>query len=252
MKLEIISGQKGGVGKTLFAHARAAWLDKSGIAWAGADTDTANRFFNKLHPVKVAPIILYDRDGSLAKETALDLVDSIAAKMDAGDVDTYVIDMGAGQLDAFLSVFRKTGLFAEVGAALQLTVFYVITNDIQSVSTLSANMAEFDTVPGTQWIVVRNFIVGETKLYDESKNIRPAMLARNAKEVEMPNLFKEDESLLDGWKAAKVTIDAYAVKFASFSRRALLKGWLNGLYAQFDTIAADLHAKAAETLAKAS
>jgi MinD superfamily P-loop ATPase len=45
MLLVLITGQKGGVGKTTFANLLANWLDRQHVVWRGVDSDAENRFF---------------------------------------------------------------------------------------------------------------------------------------------------------------------------------------------------------------
>src|SRR5450631_19551 len=114
MRLVLITGQKGGVGKTTFANLLSNWLDRQHVIWRGVDSDAENRFFADVNKA-VEKIFLYDHSGRLMESAVNTLVDSIAGAMEDGTTETFVVDMGAGQLHAILGAMRTTGLLGEVG-----------------------------------------------------------------------------------------------------------------------------------------
>lgn len=246
MRLIIVSGQKGGVGKTLFAHSLVSWNRAHGIRFSGIDTDQENKFFAHLHD-EVSQVTLYHADGALDADAIHEIVDAIANAMQGGVVENFIVDMGAGQLNAFIGAFRQTGLFAEAGRSLNLTVAYVITQSVQSLSTLVHNADAFDDVAGAQWVIVRNQVEGPTALYDDSETLRKNMLAKGSIEIEMGDL--RDRTILKDWEQSGLRLEDYMAKSASWSRRATLRSWIGSLQGQFDAHASALRERPAKLAA---
>jgi hypothetical protein len=84
MRLVLITGQKGGVGKTTFANLLANWLNRQHIVWHGVDADAENKFFADVNPGMVEKLFLYDYSGRLVESAINTLVDSIAGAMEDG------------------------------------------------------------------------------------------------------------------------------------------------------------------------
>jgi len=239
VKLVVITGQKGGVGKTLTAQALSTWLRRKQATWRGIDTDQENKFFADANKEEVRPYTLYDTAGRLVDETINDIVDEIAKAVEA-NIDVFVVDMGAGQLQALIGGMRETGLLSELGKSLELTAIYVLTQDVQSLSTLVNNHTILDGLRGTKWIVLLNERDGPVTLYLESDALRPAMAERDASEIQMPNVA--DKSVFRSFNESGLQLDQFLdpARQQSWAQRGRLQVWLDAFTTQFDTLAAHL------------
>lgn len=236
MRLILVTGQKGGVGKTTFTHILTNYLTQAKVRWRGLDTDQENKGFADIYPDQVNGITLYTSEGRLVDETINSVVDEIANAMESGDIDVFVCDMGAGQLNAFMGALRETGLISEVGGQLRMTCAYVIVGTIEILSTLMGNHTLFDDVPAIQWMVVKNEKEGSLSAYDESRELRPAMLSRRAVEVEMPAIA--DKTVLPGWSRSGLTLAAFLEPSNKmpFSARGRLSAWLKAMHSELDRV----------------
>jgi hypothetical protein len=234
VKLVIITGQKGGVGKTLTAQVLATWLRRRNVNWRGADTDQENKFFADVNRQTVRAYTLYDRAGRLVTSATNALIDAIGEALEE-DVDVFVVDMGAGQLQTLMGAMRETAVLDEVGKSLGLTVAYVLIDDVESLSTLHNNQAVLDGL-AAQWVVVKNLRDGPLTLYETSEALRPEMQRRNALEMQLPAL--EDHDVLQAFKLTGLTLEAFAdpVSQQPWSQRGRLKNWLNSVMVQLDSV----------------
>lgn len=239
MKLVVITGQKGGVGKTLTAQALSTWLRRRQVTWRGIDTDQENKFFADANKEEVRPHTLYDTVGRLVDEAVNDIVDEVAKAMNSG-TDVFVVDMGAGQLQALLGGMRETGLLSELGKTLELTAIYVLTQDVQSLSTLVNNYTILDGLRGAKWIVLLNERDGPVNLYLESDELRPAMIERDASEIVMPNV--SDKSVFRSFNESGLQLDQFLdpARQQSWAQRGRLQVWLDALTTQFEKLASHL------------
>ncbi|HTV73904.1 MAG TPA: hypothetical protein VME66_09390 [Candidatus Acidoferrales bacterium] len=235
MKLVIVTGQKGGVGKTLTAQVLATWLRRRNVNWRGADTDQENKFFADVNRQNVRAYTLYDRSGRLVTTAINAFIDAIGEALDDG-VDVFVVDMGAGQLQTLMGALRETAVLDEVGKSVGLTVAYVLVDDVESLSTLHNNQAALDGL-AAQWVVVKNLRDGPLTLYETSEALRPEMQRRNALEMQLPAL--EDRDVLQSFKLTGLTLEAFADPASQqpWSQRGRLKTWLNSALAQLDALA---------------
>lgn len=236
MRLILVTGQKGGVGKTTFTHVLANYLTQADIRWRGLDTDQENKGFADLYPDQVTGITLYTSEGRLVDDAVNGVVDDIANAMESGNIDVFVCDMGAGQLNAFLGALRETGLMSEVGGRLRMTCAYVIVGTVESVSTLMSNCTAFDDIPAIRWMIVRNAKEGSLSDYDNSGKVRPAMRERRAVEIEMPAI--SDKTVLPGWSRSGLTLAAFLEPSnrMPFSARGRLSAWLKAMHSELDRV----------------
>jgi CobQ/CobB/MinD/ParA nucleotide binding domain len=236
MRLVLITGQKGGVGKTTFANLLSNWLDRQHVVWRGVDSDAENRFFADVNKGGVENIFLYDHNGRLMESAVNILVDSIAGAMEDGTTETFVVDMGAGQLHAILGAMRTTGLLAEVGSHLKLTIPYVLTMDVESLNTLMHNVDTFDEMRDVQWLIVKNEKDGLLKAYDESTVLRPAMEQRGALSIRIPR--EHDPDVMFAFKTSGLSFDAFCERTsrAAYSHRGRIKMFVEQVNAQLNDL----------------
>ncbi len=234
MYIDLVTGQKGGVGKTLFARALAAWLNEQRSTWAGIDTDQENKFFSHDYPREVSQHTLYDETGRLNESAINDIVNAIAAAMESGTVERFVVDMGAAQLNALFGAFRETGLVNEIGGRLNLMLYYLLLDEPQSLSTLKNNVALLDDIAGAQWVVVKNQWKGRLAGYEDGRIIRPEMQARNAIEFVMPKMSDPENAVkvLDtsGLAMAEFIADRDPQRWAY---RGRVKSFLDAMFVEF-------------------
>jgi hypothetical protein len=148
-----------------------------------------------------------------------------------------VVDIGAGQLHAILGAMRTTGLLSEVGSHLKLTIPYVLTMDVESLSTLMNNLDTFDEMRDVQWVIVKNEKEGPLKAYDESTVLRPAMEQRRALSLRIPR--EHDPEVMFAFKTSGLSFDAFCERTsgAAWSHRGRIKTFVEQVNAQLDELA---------------
>lgn len=191
-RIIFIHGDKGGVGKSMFARALLDHYCRNNKPAAAYDSDKRNpdlsRFYGNLAPVQLI---------DLTSATAFDAVlDQLAAEQSL----RALIDLAAGAGDALHHLIsgdiRLAEALNDLGA--RATVVYVVSRSRPSVAGLSAALKDFSGVPA-DWIVVKNLYHGAAEKfvrYDGS-NARKEALARGAVEMEMPELLDDLFDVLD-------------------------------------------------------
>lgn len=231
MRLAVITGEKGGVGKTTVANIVASWADRIGIGWCGSDTDSVNKGFAARYQSRVSSPEIYV-DGELSHEATNDM---LLASIDSTRPEALrLIDVGAGHLQALAP------LLGHAATVTPVTVVYVVTNWRDSLSTLAESSCLFDDQPNVNWLVVRNEVAGPLAEYDASK-IRKAMQDRGAREITLRRLGNSAAlaawaSMLSGNRLSTLDEFLAADDRKLFFLQGAIAGWRQAAFDQLDCV----------------
>jgi hypothetical protein len=229
-KLILVTGQKGGVGKTTFALWLMGMLTKLGLLWSGIDTDLANQTFAALGGDNVEPISILEADGFFDANAMNMLVDDLAAKADTDE--TIIIDVAAGLLPAIVAQMRARQLFGST-CVIQTTIAYVLLNDDASVSTLTQLVDIADDIAGVSWLIVLNERDGRVAQYLDDSPAQAAMIQRNAAQLTIPAL--RDPAVLLALRNSQLNPIAFCADDSGqpWSLRGQLRTWLTRIEPSF-------------------
>lgn len=185
-RLIIVHGDKGGVGKSMIAHATAAALLGSGRRPVLVEADAKNPGFHRMFDGKPDPVHCHDIRNPAQVDAMLDLfIDS------PGDMLVDLPAAGSDMTANFLSEGFGAGetdirsVFPEIGA--RLVVMFVIDPSRDALVALNAEMKVL-TPDVADWIVVRNHREERPfELFDASKT-RAILEERGTIFLDMPRL----------------------------------------------------------------
>ena len=229
-KLILVTGQKGGVGKTTFALWLMGMLTKLRLLWSGIDTDLANQTFAALGGDNVEPISILEADGFFDPNAMNMLVDDLAAK--AHTEETIIIDVAAGLLPAIFAQMRARQLFGST-CVIPTTIAYVLLNDDASVSTLTQLVDIADEIAGVSWLIVLNERDGRVAQYLDDSPAQAAMIQRHAEQLTIPAL--RDPAVLLALRNSQLNPMAFCSDDSGqpWSLRGQLRTWLNRIEPSF-------------------
>lgn len=191
-RIIFVHGDKGGVGKSMFARGLLDYHCRNNIPVTAYDSDKRNpdlsRFYGKLAPVQLIDL------------SSITAFDSVLDQLAADPSSRAMIDLAAGAGDSLHQLIsgdvRLAGALEDLGA--RATVVYVISRSRPSVAGLSVALKDFAAVPA-DWIVVKNLYHGDPAKfvrYDGS-NARKDALALGAHEIAIPELLDDLFDTLD-------------------------------------------------------
>jgi len=219
-RIIFVHGDKGGVGKSVFARALLDHFCRNAAPVTAYDSDKRNPDLNRFYG-KLAPVQLID----LSSPTAFDSVlDEIAGNPSG----RAMIDLAAGAGDCLNQWINGDIRLGEALRDLRAraTVIYVISRSRPSVAGLSVALKDFAAVPA-DWIVAKNLYHGAAEKFVrfDGSNARNDALARGACEIVMPELL---DDLYDALDQASSPFSAAAEDGAlSFTNRRRIRAFID-------------------------
>jgi hypothetical protein len=217
-RLILVHGDKGGVGKSVFARALLDRYIRNGIPVDVYDSDKRNPDLSRFYASKTTV--------SLVDVTSKTAFDAVLDKLEANDTRALV-DLAAGAGDVLNRLISGD---IRLGAALddmkaRATIVYVLSRSRPSVAGLNVALADFKEVP-CDWVIVRNTYFGETEKFSryENSNTRKEVLSRGAVEIDMPELLDDLYDDLDQNSVA--FMDAAEGDKLTFSNRRRVRAWI--------------------------
>lgn len=228
-RIIFVHGDKGGVGKSVFARALLDHYCRKAIPATAYDSDKRNpdliRFYGKLAPVQLIDL------------NSLTAFDSVLDEIAGNPSGRAMIDLAAGAGDSLHQLIngdiRLGEVLRDLGA--RATVVYVISRSRPSVAGLSVALKDFAAVPA-DWIVVKNLYHGDPAKfvrYDGS-NARKDALALGAREIAMPELLDDLYDTLD--QASMPFSVACEDGTLSFTNRRRIRSFIDRFDEQLATV----------------
>lgn len=198
--LNIVTGDKGGVGKSFLAINLGSYLMKRGIPFAGIDSDNSNstftRYFGKyMEKADTSSEFRYidikDKDN----------LDEVIQVLDQKDI--VLLDTRAASFDILTAWIDDIGLF-EISEELDLmyNIFVLVTPSKDTVAKTEYIMKTIQQKSQkhkaeVNWIVVKNMYLGETfDLYDNSR-ARSLLTELDGLEMTLPKLNEKRVNILE-------------------------------------------------------
>ena len=218
-RMIFIHGDKGGVGKSVFARGLLDHYARKGVTVDAYDSDKRNPDLYRFYRDNAAVSLI-----DLASNTAFD---SVLDRFSTSE-NRALIDLAAGAGDALSTLVTGD---IKIGAALReldarATVVYVLSRSRPSLAALNQALLDFEGVP-TDWIIVKNAYFGDPEKftrYDNSKT-RQTALAHNAAEIVMPELLDDLYDDLD-----QNSVPFYAAAGGdtlTFTNKRRIRSWLD-------------------------
>jgi len=186
-RIHFVGGEKGGVGRSLFAKLLAQlWIDQA-IRWTGFDTDRSHGTLRRSYSDFVRPIEV---------ERAADL-DLTVEALEEG-VDEVLVDL-AGQSEASLARWLESGQVLDFMRQLQHEVWfwYVIDDTWDSVLLLGSFLDRF--AGAARIVCVVNHGRGhDFSLFEDSK-LRNRIEQAHGIVLELPELHRESMLKMDAY-----------------------------------------------------
>jgi hypothetical protein len=243
VRIIAIQGGKGGIFKTGTAQTVAAWLERANVKWRGADTDQENKTLHDVYQDQVTAFDVYDpADGRLLLSHVNLLVNDVDAARAAGH-EVYLLDQGAGQANVLRGALQKTGMLDLVRAGdVKLTIAFVVVNTDASLTTLhTALSTTFPDVERVQWLVVANEYKDSPDSTVRSALNDPELTRlireRHAAVITLPLI--EDDSVVLAWENSHAPLSRFA-RTGGFAERGRINVWMNTVFAELDSVSAQL------------
>jgi hypothetical protein len=189
--LILVTGDKGGTGKSTFSRGLLDVLIHHGVKVAAYDGDRRNsQLFRHYRSLEggVTQLDVMETGGA----------DRLLDDMESGVAPVMLVDLPAGAGAALENFERETG-FLEGATELgyKVTLVSVLSPVRDSVNALRVLMEEMGEMP--RYVAVKNLHFGsdtQFELFDESK-VKQELLRRDGLILSLPKLFGETYSLVD-------------------------------------------------------
>jgi len=222
--IHFIGGEKGGVGKSLFARVLAQYLIDHELPLAAFDSDQSHGSLLRCYADYTQPIVPAKTDG---------LDRAVEAAAEDGQL-SVLIDLAAqthGSLQAWLQSADVPGLAAEL--QIGLTYWHVMDAGHDSVSLLSRLIDELD--PRVRLVLVLNEIRGDQFEQLQSSGVKARAEERGALALAMPRLPDNTVQRIDSHGAsfwAAINPQDPNGSALGLIERQRVKVWLQRLYAE--------------------
>lgn len=195
-KLILITGDKGGVGKSFVARSVADFLLTEGVSFRAFDTDTTNATFFRFYRSFVE---------GLNVEKPQDLDQLLTELSESSQL--FLMDCAARTLESILSWAKEIDFFTlKNELEIELTLVFVMGPEKDCVEILTDMVQKFGS--HTRYLIIKNMSRGRSfEIYDQSA-LRIKLLEKlNAKEIEFPSLLEKTTIQVDKgnltWLAAE-------------------------------------------------
>jgi len=184
--LVVVTGDKGGVGKTFTARTLADYLMSGNHSFRAFDTDRTNATFCRFYPTLVECIDV---------ENPQDL-DQLLTELSEKD-STFLMDCAARTMDSLLKWIHEIDLLnlkQELG--ITLTLVFVLGPEKDCVQILTDVVGEFGAQ--ANYLIVKNRSRGRNFEIYETSALRQKLLTQlNAQEMDLPALLEKTTLQMD-------------------------------------------------------
>lgn len=230
--LNLIGGEKGGVGKSVTARVLAQYFIDKGRPFVGFDTDRSHTSFTRFYADYASPVIVDTYEGLDSIATVFD-----EPPPDEGEAPSAIVDLAA-QTAAPLARWVKDSDVLPLLDEMGVTVNYWHLADAgaDSVSLLNRLIDTYGA--GLNYLVVKNLGRGsDFSQLDNSAALQGA-LALGARVITLPELHeasmrKIDRQSASFWAAVNLRSSPEAL---GLLERQRVKTWLRAIYERFDEL----------------
>ena len=226
--LNLIGGEKGGVGKSVTARVLAQYFIDKGRPFMGFDTDRSHTSFARFYADYASPVIVDTYEG-------LDLIAGVFEESPDEPQRSVIVDLAA-QTAAPLARWVKDsdllGLLGEMGVTVNF--WHLADTGKDSVDLLGRLIETYG--PGPNYFVVKNLGRGSDFSHlEESQAVKNA-LALNGKVVSLGSLHETSMRKIDLQNASfwAAINDRSGPDALGMLERQRVKTWLKTTYATLD------------------
>lgn len=223
-RLVLVSGDKGGVGKSFYSRLLLNWYQRAGVPVRAYDTDKSNptleRYFSDS-----------DSIGLLDVESPESLDELLESLANAPKEEVFLLDCAARTFDSIHKWMIDVDFEALTGErGIELTIAFVLGADKDSLRILKTIFEEIGAA--AKFVVIMNYgRASSFALYEDSQT-RQKLKAAGAVEVVLPALLEKSTLQLDRLNLPFVeAIDHEKVQLAD---RARVKRYVNEAFTQLD------------------
>ena len=209
--LILVTGDKGGVGKSFTSRILIDFLDQAGVGISIFDTDITNSTLFRFYSHG-------DRVTQLDFEN-IEALDSLLNDLSLASNKTLLIDCAAGSLGKFSNWMSEIDLLSlKDELKFKISLVFVLSSDKDCVAILKDVEEEFKN--DAQYIIVRNQGRGsDFSLYDNSKVRSKLLEKRKCTEINLPKLLEKTAVILDKMNlTVSEAIDHPEIQIADKSR----------------------------------
>jgi hypothetical protein len=224
--IHLIGGEKGGVGKSLFARVLAQYFIDKNIPFLGFDTDRSHGSLLRFYTAYASPVVV-DQYESLDT-----IVEAATENLDK----RILVDLAAQTHEALVKWMDESGVLEAAGeASLSITYWHVMDSGKDSVDLLKKLLDRFGS--RLNYVLVLNQLRGDNfEIFEKSGEKERAwgLHARivNLKRLHEAVMTKIDAGSTSFW-AAKNKSET-EVKGLGLLERQRVKLWLRHAYEQID------------------
>ncbi len=184
-RLILVTGDKGGVGKSFLARALLDWKLAQSAAIQAFDTDKTNSTLFRFYPSHVQHLDL----------ECTEELDGLLERFKTQDV--FLLDCAARTLDIFLKWAEGVDLLeCQKQLSFQITLAFVLGPEKDCISILKDVFHRFQS--GVDYALILNQAKGcDFSLYQNSNTRKLLLESHQALEWEMPALFEKTVRVLD-------------------------------------------------------
>ncbi|MBC1218431.1 chromosome partitioning protein ParA [Nostoc sp. UCD121] len=225
-RLIIVTGDKGGVGKSTFARALFQLYINKNLPCVTYEADLRNpqleRYFKKDYRPIIRYIDIFHRGGA----------DDLLINLDESDCPITLLDLPAQSGGFFESYVKELSFFEVLKTDIncQVTMVSVISRVLDSINVLE-KLRELckDQV---DYVVVKNLFHGEEEKFERYNDafLRQNMLAEGLVELVMPDLFYKSYDFID--RHALTFNEGQTHKGTNIVIKSRIKSWLAEFEAQ--------------------
>ncbi|MEZ5628116.1 mobilization protein [Denitromonas sp.] len=230
--LNLIGGEKGGVGKSVTARVLAQYFIDKGRPFTGFDTDRSHTSFTRFYADYASPVIVDTYEG-------LDLIATVFDEPppEAGEAPSVIVDLAA-QTAAPLARWIKDSDLLALMSEMGVTVNYWHLADAgaDSVSLLNRLINTYGAE--LNYFVVKNLGRGTDFSQLDNSSALQGALALGARVITLPELHeasmrKIDRQSASFWAASNTRSGPDAL---GLLERQRVKTWLRAIYTSFDEL----------------
>ena len=229
--LNLIGGEKGGVGKSVAARVLAQYFIDRGQPFTGFDTDRSHTSFTRFYADYAAPVVVDTYEG-------LDLIaGEFEEKPATGGQRSVIVDLAAQTAAPLARWMRDSDVLALLGSmGVTVNFWHIADAGKDSVDLLDRLINTYG--PGPNYFVVKNEGRGsDFSLLDNSAALKKT-LALGGQVISLGQLHEGSMRKIDRrnasfWAAIHATGGPDAL---GMLERQRVKTWLRNTYTTFDTL----------------
>lgn len=235
LDLYLVSGQKGGSGKSTMTRGVAEYCYANNIDYLGVDADKGNADFYRYYP-KTTIIQNLDTEDDYFRFTT-----TIEQRKSDGKSGPVLISMPARASESSVSNHELMGAMREE-LDVQMTLFWVINRDMDGIHQLKFALDNFGYLYNRVIVVQNGFFGGpdDFQAWRESKT-RTRVLDDGGAEIYVPKLNSgltskilalRQEDRIHGFSLREI-ID---LQLVGLGERAAVKKWLSSTFSELDRV----------------